>query len=275
MPQAEESLVAPDGARLWTRRWEPDGRVRASLVLLHGLGEHAGRYDHVARRLTGAGYAVFAFDLRGHGRSSGRRGDTRFSPTLGDVVRRLDGAGARHPDVPRFLYGHSLGALIALTALLRLRPPLCGAVLSAPPLRSALREQRLKVRLARMLGPLFPSLTVRAGLDPTALSRDANVVAAYVADPLVHDRASLGFACDSLAATDAAATATRLDVPLLIVHGSADRIAFVDGSRALAARLAGDVTLREYPGLLHEPHNEPERAQVLADVLGWLDARLF
>ncbi|MGE5124918.1 MAG: lysophospholipase [Betaproteobacteria bacterium] len=275
MRHSEAALATEDGATLWVRDWQPEeAPPRAAGVLVHGLGEHGGRYEHLARRLTDAGYALDAFDLRGHGRSSGRRGDTRIEPALGDVERLLARAGARHPGLPLFLYGHSLGALVVLTALVRRRPRVAAAILSAPPLRNALREQRVKVLLARALGGLLPWLTLRAGLEAAALSRDPGVVAAYLADPLVHGSASLGLARDSLAATEAVESACDLALPLLILHGGADRIAYPAGSRALAARLAGDVSLREYPGLFHEPHNEPERDAVIEDAIAWLDARV-
>jgi alpha-beta hydrolase superfamily lysophospholipase len=270
----EGALPAGGGASLWTRAWQAQAPVRGAVLLVHGLGEHSGRYAHVARRLTQCGCAVLAFDLRGHGRSSGRRGDTRLPAALDDVERLLAEAEARTPGVPLFLYGHSLGALIVLTGLLRRRPAVAGAVVSAPPLRNALRTQRLKVLLARSLGPLLPGLTLPTGIESAALSRDPAVVAAYLADPLVHDRASLGLARDSLAAAAEVEAATALAAPVLLIHGGADRIAFPEGSRALAARLRGDVTLLEHAGLFHEPHNEPERDRVLDGVVAWLAERL-
>ena len=263
-----------DGATLWLRAWEPEGRPRAAGVLVHGLGEHAGRYDHVGERFAGAALALFAFDLRGHGRSSGRRGDTRFEPVLDDVSRRLEDAAAAADGAPTFLYGHSLGALLVLTHLLRRRPPVRAAIASAPPLRNALREQRAKVALSRVAGPILPWLALPTGLDPADLSRDPAVAEAYRRDPLVHDRASLGFASDALAATEAVEARLAPDVPLLVVHGEADAIAYVEGSRELCRRLGGRATLREYEGLRHEPHNERERGQVLDDVLGWLSKEL-
>ena len=267
-------IGTPDGARLRTSLWTPDRATRATLVLVHGLGEHCGRHAHVARRLAGAGFAVFAFDLRGHGRSSGRRGDTRMEPAIDDVESLLAVAAARHHGVPSFLYGHSLGALIVLTVLVRRRPAVRGAIASAPPLQNALQKQKAKLLLAGLLGRVVPSLSLPTGLDAAALSRDPAAVAAYRADPLVHDRASLGFARDSLAATREVASAGALAAPVLIVHGDADRIAFVEGSRALAARHPGVVTLREQAGFFHEPHNDRGGARVLDEVVAWLDARL-
>ncbi len=182
----------------------------------------------------------------------------------------LGALSTAHTGAPLFLYGHSLGALVVLTYVIRRLPALAGAVVSAPPLRNVLRRQRAKLLAARVLGRLLPGLTLPTGLDAAALSRDPAVVAAYLADPLVHHAASLGLARDSLAAIEAVDAATELGVPLLIVHGADDRLAYIDGSRQLAQRLRGDVTCHEYAGLLHEPHNEPERDEVIDDVIAWL-----
>ena len=271
---AEGPRTTPDGATLWLRAWEPEGRPRAVGVLVHGLGEHSGRYGHVGARFARASLALLAFDLRGHGRSSGRRGDTRFEAALDDVSRRLEDAAAAANGAPTFLYGHSLGALLVLTHLLRRRPAVGAAVVSAPPLRSALRRQRAKVALSRLVGPILPWLALPTGLDPADLSRDPAVAEAYRRDPLVHDRASLGFASDALAATTAVEEGFAPDVPLLVVHGDADAIAYVEGSRELVRRLGGRATLRVYDGLRHEPHNEPERERLLDATIEWLATAL-
>ena len=274
MRQSTDEIDAAGGTRLHRRRWLPDGQPVAAVGLVHGLGEHSGRYDHVAAALTGAGYAVFAFDLRGHGRSGGRRGDTRFGPCIDDIDRLLADAADAVPGKPRFLYGHSLGGLLVLTYGLRRRAtPLAGIVSSGAALRSPLREQRAKVTAARLLAPVTPWLTLPTGLDSALVSRDPAVVAAYRADPLVHDKASVAFARDAIAAGDAAlAGAGSFTTPSLVLHGGADRLTLPEGSRRFAAVAPGDCRLVVYDGLYHEIHNEPEQGRVLADVVGWLDA---
>ena len=271
----EERDVDAAGVILHTRRWEPDGPVRAVVCLVHGLGEHSGRYGHVAARLTDAGYAVCAFDLRGHGASGGKRGDTRFAETFDDIDRLLTDTADRFPGRPVFLYGHSLGGLLVLAYTLDRRPAVAGVVASGPALRTALREQKAKVLLVRVLAPLLPRLALPSGLDDSQISRDPAVVAAYRADPLVHDKATLGFGRDAIAAADTAlAGAAGFPVPLLLLHGGADRLTDPGGSRAFAAGLGSACTLSVYDGLFHEIHNEPEQAQVLTDIVAWLDRQV-
>src|SRR4051812_9886116 len=185
-----------------------------------------------------------------------------------DIDALLLECARRHPVAPVFLYGHSLGSLLALDYLLgRPAVPLAGAVVSAVGVHSALREQRAKVAAARVLGRVAPGLRLASGIDPDTLSRDPAVVAAYRADPLVHDRASTGFALDALEAIDRILAAPpNAAVPLLLLHGSEDRIAYVSGSRELTAAAPSVRQLRVYEGLAHEIHHEPEQAEVFRDV---------
>lgn len=268
-----EGDVDAGGLTIHTRLWEPEGSVQAVVGLVHGLGEHSGRYGPVAERLTAAGYAVASFDLRGHGRSGGRRGDTRFAATFDDIDRLLSDAAVRFPDRPLFLYGHSLGGLLVLAYTLERQPAVAGVVSSGAALHTALREQKAKVLLVRILGQLLSHIALPSGLDDTLISRDPDVVAAYRADPLVHDRAALGFGLDAIRAADSAlAGSDRFPVPLLLIHGGADRLTYPTGSRAFAAAVdPGLCTLTVYDGLFHEVHNEPERARVLDDIVAWMD----
>lgn len=271
---SEATRRAFDGAALFTRRWTPDGSTKGVVCLVHGFGEHTGRYVHVAEHLARAGYALSAFDLRGHGRSDGRRGDARFSPTLRDIDDLLEDERGRAEGAPVFLYGHSLGGLLALTWCLARGARLPGVVVSGPALHTAAREKRLKVLVTRLFGRLVPTLTVSGVLDREKLMRDPAALAAYVADPLVHNQGTAGFGLDAIAAMDRVLErAQDLASPLLLLHGGADRMNYPSGSLHVADKLGSRCTLRVYDGVFHTLHHEPERGQVLDDVVAWLDAR--
>jgi alpha-beta hydrolase superfamily lysophospholipase len=187
----------------------------------------------------------------------------------------LGQARAGDRQTPLFLYGHSLGGLLALLYSLDYRPELAGVVATGPALHTVVRDQPAKVLMARALGTVLPSLTIPSGLDDTKLNRDAAVLAAYRADPLVHRRMSLGFARDSLLAMDRVLDeAGRFPLPLLLVHGGADQINLLSGSREIAARHPGDCTLKIYEGVFHAVEHEPEWAEIVSDIVKWLDARV-
>jgi len=268
-------LNSADGTALHATWWEPESDPKAAVVHVHGLGEHSGRHAHVARRLTEAGYAVGSFDLRGHGASPGGRGHTPFDRTMEDIAACLAEARRRAPGVPQFLFGHSLGGLLVLTYSLRMQPDLAGVVVSSAGLRSPVLEQQLKMAAAKLLGSTLPTVAIPSGLDDTGLSRDPEVLAAYRADPLVHDKASFALGRDGANAADwALAHAKDFRLPLLMIHGSDDPIAYARGTQEFADQVQGDVTVTIYDGLLHEPHNEPEKDEVLNDVVAWLDAHV-
>lgn len=270
--RSEGPSALSDGAGIYARRWLPQGRHKGVVCIIHGLGEHGGRYDELAEQLGSAGYATCSFDLRGFGKSPGRRGHLRFTRALRDIDEMVEDARRRAGGGPVFLYGHSLGGLLALLYGLEFRPSLAGVVTTGAALHTVLREQRIKVFAANVLGALFPALVIPSGLDDTKLNRDAEALRAYRADPLVHDRVSLGCARDSLVAMDRVLRdAAQFSLPLLLVHGGADQVNLVSGSQAFAAKHPGDCTLKVYPGVFHAVEHEPERAQILEDVIGWLD----
>ncbi|MFM8320337.1 MAG: lysophospholipase [Chloroflexota bacterium] len=266
-----------DGLDLHAQSWDPPAAPpRAVICLVHGLGEHARRYQHVAQAFTNAGCSLFTFDLRGHGRSGGPRGHTPSDEAyLKDIDQLLDEAAQVYPDRPRFIYGHSLGGLLVLFYSLRRRPNLAGVIATSPALQSPLTQQKLKIALARTLAKLTPGGSLPTGLDANGLSRDPQVIAAYQADPLVHDRVTFGWTSVMLSMLAwTAANAAAFPLPLLLMHGEKDPITFASGSQAFAAAVKTPVMLKIWPGLLHETHNEPEQAQVLQTMLEWVDCRL-
>ena len=260
--------------------WEPEnGKPKALVALVHGLGEHAARYAHVGHVLTDAGYALVGFDLRGHGKSGGPRGHaSSLDAYMQDIRQFFRLMEKRYPDIPHFLYGHSLGGLLGLAYAIQYGAQLKGVVATGPALRSSLQEQKAKIAMVRMLGLLLPTMTVQSGLDAATVSRDPAVVEAYRNDPLVHYSTSLGFGKAALSAIDLCfARAKEFPVPLLIMHGKGDRITYASGSEDFAGLLGAvgkDVTLKLWGDLYHEVHNEPEKEAVLKFMVAWLDNRL-
>lgn len=276
----DAKLDGSDGATFYIRGWEPNNKKPKALVaLIHGLGEHTGRYLHVGKTVTDAGYALVGFDLRGHGRSGGARGHFPSLATVTQDIRRFFRyLVQRYPDLPHFLYGHSLGGLLSLSYALQYSAGLNGVIVTGAALRSPLQEQKVKVAMANVLGSLLPTVTLPSGLDATTISRDADIVRKYTNDPLVHDKTSLGLGKAAIKAIEYCfAHAKEFKPPLLIMHGAADKLTFSSGSEdfaKLASENNQDVTLKLWEGLYHEVHNEPEKAEVLKVMIEWLEKRL-
>jgi acylglycerol lipase len=266
-----------DGTTFFVQGWEPeDDNPRALVALVHGLGEHTARYRHVGKALTEAGYALVGFDLRGHGKSGGPRGHaSSLAAYMQDIHQFFKFLAQRYPYIPHFLYGHSLGGLLALAYAIQYREGLTGVVVTGPALRSSLQEQRAKVAMVKLLGSFAPTVSVRSGLDAATISRDPEIVEAYKNDPLVHYNTSLGFGKAALEAIDLCfAKAKDFSVPLLIMHGKGDKITYPSGSEdfaKLTRAAGGDVTLKLWDGLYHEIHNEPEKESVFRFMIEWLD----
>lgn len=276
MKTYDTSWTTSDQIQLYARGWEPETPPRAVICLVHGIGEHCGRYEHVAEFFTTHQFAVLSFDLRGHGKSSGQRGHTpSFEALMSDIDLLFQEADRRFPGLPRFLYGHSLGGALVLNYTLRRKPQVLGVVAASPGLRSAVEEQKLKVILAKIGGLLAPTLSIATGLDANTISRDSRVIDKYNKDPLVHGKMSLGMGRSMLQATEwVFKHAAEFPSPLLIMHGSADALTYPRGSQEFASLVSKNCTLKLWEGLAHETHNEPEKAQVLAYVLTWLELKL-
>jgi acylglycerol lipase len=266
-----------DGLQIFAQTWQSDEEIRAVVALVHGLGEHSGRYTHVAAALTAAGYAVVAFDLRGHGRSEGQRGHSPSWETLLDDIEALLRESASHfPGRPIFLYGHSLGGNLVLSLILGRKPQVAGAVVTGPLLHSAFQPPAWKIKLGETLYSLWPTFALGNEVDPKGLSHDPKVVRDYVNDPLVHNRVSARLGIDMLRAGEwALAHASELAVPLLLMHGAGDPLCSPQASQEFAQRAPhGVCTLQLWDNLYHEIHNEPEQNQVFQMMVHWLDGYL-
>jgi acylglycerol lipase len=276
MSHAEFEWKAADGLKIYAQAWESETAPKAVVCLVHGLGEHSGRYAHVAETLNHGGYAVLATDLRGHGKTEGMRGHSpSFIAFMDDMAILLAEAAQRYPGLPCFLWGHSLGALLVANYVLRQKPQLTGVVLTALGLRSSVSNQKAKIQFAKIAAKIMPQMSMPTGLIAEHISRDPEVVKRYVNDPLVHSVATLAMAKYTIEAIPWAYDhASEWALPVLIMHGDADEIAFISGAEDFVSLIKQDCTLKVWSGLWHEIHNEPEKEQVLAYALGWLDGQL-
>jgi len=267
MPSVIGRAVTADGIQLLTRHW-PVAEPWAAMLIVHGLGEQSGRYEHVGEQFAAAGIDTYAYDHRGNGGSGGRRGDVdRWSLYHDDLEERLaavaDGAGGR----PVIMYAHSMGGLVAAGYLLTDRPPPDLTVLTAPGLDSTLAGW--KKRLALVFARIVPTLPIPTGIPSESLSRDPEVGRQVKADPLNLQTATTRFGAEALKEqARVRAGARRIGGPTLVLHGLDDTLVLPASTEVFEG--APGVERRTYPGLRHELHNEPEGPAVLDDVVTWL-----
>ncbi len=271
-------LAAGDGQELFVQCWLPDaGEPKAVLFLIHGLAEHSGRYEHVGRFMADRGYGVYAMDLRGHGRSPGLRGYIdHYETYLADLDRRFQQVLAENPGRKMFVIGHSMGGALALAFTARHQADQAGVITSGALIVSAVPVPPAAIAVNSILARVLPKLPLMA-LDGTAVSRNPAVREAYDSDPLNYRgkiRARLGQQLFALA-DDARRGLPTITIPILAMHGTADRLTSPAGLDIIEREIASaDKTCRRYEGLYHEIFNEPEQVQVLGDVAGWLDRHL-
>ncbi len=270
---AEGFLQSEDGLRLFLRRWEASA-PRAACILVHGLAEHSGRYEILAQNLTQRGFSVWAMDLRGHGKSGGGRTDCRsLDDYISDLKQLIFKIQSEVPALPRFLIGHSLGGLITLAYAAAYPESLRGVAVSSPALKLELELPKFKIMLTKTLDRLLPTTPIPNGIDPALLSRDPEVVLAYKKDPLVERRLSARCAVALRnAVAGSFSYASRIKIPCLILQAGSDRICDPEGASEFARCAPADlISLRRYDGFYHELFNEPEKKQVVDDLVRWLE----
>ncbi|MGK7396547.1 MAG: lysophospholipase [Candidatus Cyclobacteriaceae bacterium M3_2C_046] len=269
--------IAPDGTEIFAQVWEPTHtKAQAIVCLVHGLGDHTSRYDHVAQAFCSAGIILFGADLRGHGRSGGARGHIpNQAVVLKDIDLLLDQARLKYPALPVFLYGHSMGGLLVLYYGLKQKPKIMGVIATSAGLQSSLEKQPFKVMVVKILGAIMPQLVLSNGLDAETVSRDKNVVEAYKQDPLVHDKISLGLGKMLLEVKNwTMKQANEFGYPLLIMHGKADQLTYATGSEKFAALVPEKSKLVLWKDAFHELHNEPEGKDVIQEMVCWVLGRM-
>ena len=272
MQATEFSWQTRDGLKVHALHWAVEN-PRAVVALVHGLGDHCGRYDNLATYFNEKQVAVLAFDQLGHGKTEGRRG---FAPStdllLDEISYLLSEAYFRYPHKPVFLYGHSMGGNLVLTHALRRSAQLRGVIASAPWIRLAFQPPAWRVWLGRLVRNVLPALRQPNNLNPKHICRDPEVVEAYENDPLVHDfiTPALGVGMLEQAAwLDQYQGAFR--VPLLLMHGTGDRITSAEATEAFAGRVEGAVEFKDWEGFYHEIHHEKEQQEVFDYTLRWME----
>lgn len=262
---------------LFTRTWEPAGEARAGLLVVHGYAEHSGRYDALAGTATALGMRVFSYDHRGHGQSPGKRGYVcRFHDLVSDLEEQVARVAAALGNLPLYLFGHSMGGLVSIHLLVAGQSAFAGAILSSPLLAIPAHVPGWKLRLSALLSATTPWLPVDR-LDASAISRDPEAVKAYVEDPLgYHGPIAARTGAELVGGVHAAGPLlARIALPLLVMHGTADRLAPFAGGQALAdLAQSPDKTFFRENGGYHELLNDTNRAEAYIAIRDWLASRI-
>lgn len=277
MTNNQLSWQTKDGLKVFAQEWLSDEKSNAVIALVHGLGEHTGRYHHVANFFNRARFVVLGYDVRGHGKTEGQRGHSpSYEMMMEDIDLLLSQAAQRYPKLPIFLYGHSMGGQQVLAYGFSRQPKIKGIIATSPWLAPAIPVPAWKTQIGKILYNLYPTMSMDTGLEQDALSHDPEVIKAYINDPLVHSKVSARYATDFFNQGEALLhkSTNSFPVPLLIMWGSEDRISSPIAINRFASNLKGDVTSKEWKQLYHEIHNEPEKQDVFKVILDWLKKHL-
>jgi alpha-beta hydrolase superfamily lysophospholipase len=273
MQHDEGKFIGRNNFNLYYQSWLPEGAPNAVLLVVHGIAEHSGRYSNLVNYFVPKGLAVYSFDLRGHGKSDGTRSHIeQFSYYLDDVKTYFDIVRKQNPNAKIFLVGHSMGSTIAIAYAVEHQSELSGLIVSGTTLKAGNGINKVSILMAKILSVLAPKMGV-AALDANGISRDKVVVAAYINDPLVYTgklRARWG--TELLKTMEKLKSKiSELSLPILIMHGSADRLSDPSSSKMLFDGVSSkEKTLKLYEGFYHEIFNDPERLQVFSDMEAWL-----
>lgn len=273
MNHIEYNWISGDNKKLFGQAWKVSGKPKGIINIVHGIGEHSSRYEKWAEMFVEKGFSVLAIDYRGHGRSEGKRGHSpSYEGLMNDVSVLLYQSEILFPGVPKFLYGHSMGANLALNYILRKTPLIYGIIVTSPWLRLAFEPPKNKIMMGNVLKHLMPGLLQSTNLNVEHLSRDNKVVKDYKEDELVHDKMSIGqFFSVNEAGYWAIENAHKIYVPILIMHGSDDQITSPQGTLDFAKGSNGLTTLKIWDGGMHELHNDIIRNEVHSFITSWLE----
>jgi len=278
MDSGEDTIQTPDGLILHYQ-WQSSPTPRGVILIVHGIGEHIGRYQTLEEWFCEQRFTCYGFDQRGHGRSTGRRTHVAdFSEYVADLRQITGLVQEREPGLPIFIYAHSMGAVVALLGVLHDPNSYKGLIIASPAIAIGSSIPGWMLKMGSMLAKFLPTKETSSQIEPSNLSHDPEIVAAYKNDTLVEGTVTLGWLASMLAAQKKVLRAApEINVPLLILHSCADQVAAIAGTHQLIERLPKDkATYHEYAEAYHELHNETGavRAAVLNDVEDWLDHQL-
>jgi acylglycerol lipase len=277
MKYQEGTFMGPGNISIYHQSWMPEGESKATLLIVHGLAEHSGRYLNLVNHFVPLGYAVYGVDLPGHGRSEGKRVYVkRFEDYMDVLSTYLRMIKESAPDTPVFLIGHSMGGLIGTLFLADHQEQLAGAVISGPLVKTAVDISGTTIFIGKLLSALLPGLGLMK-LEADGVSRDPAVVKAYINDPLVYTgKITSRLAAELIkAAQRVPLRAAGITLPILILQGGADRLVDPQGARMLHDMVSSpDKAIKVYDGLFHEVFNEPEHEKVIKDVQDWIEGRV-
>ncbi len=272
----EATFTTADNYDIYEQTWSCK-EAKGVVLVTHGIAEHSGRYTRVAQSLVDSGYTVVGFDLRGHGNSAGKRSYIdSFQDYLNDLQEVLNRTKTSYQDLPLFLFGHSMGGGIVALFTIERNPEVEGILLSGPSVKVSDDISPFLQKISGVISAILPKLPV-VKLESAGISRDPEVVAAYDTDPLNYrGGVPARTGAELLKATKTITARSRvIDLPILILHGSADKISDVSGSEMLYTNVSSsDKTLKIYEGLYHEILNEPEQDEVKTDMINWLNAHI-
>lgn len=278
MPNFESfTWKSSDGDSLYSQKWISGDSPKAIIVIVHGLGEHIGRYHHVADYFIKMNISLYGFDLRGHGKSSGKRGHIASNHIyFSDIDTMINLAKKDFPGIPIFIYGHSLGGNMILNYSLKMKPDIRGVICTSPGLAVGEPVPPVKLFLAKILKSLLPSMTMDNGLDVNNLSHDPEIIQKYKDDPLVHPMISAKLAMDMFANGEwVLENAEDFQLPLLLMAGSEDHIVNLEVIKQFAKKVPGEyITFEIFEGFFHEIHNEYEKENVFQIIFSWISSTL-
>lgn len=265
------SWTTSDGLKIHGHHWSLE-QPKAVVAFVHGMGEHGARYAPIAEVFAAAGMASMAYDRRGHGRSEGKRGHTiSFAAFIAEIKVLITQAKAAYPGIPVFLYGHSMGGNLVLNYLIEEHVEVDGVIASAPWIDLAFKPSPIKLQMGKLVRSLLPGISMKNDLNPEHISRDPAEVQAYINDPLVHDQITPNTGVFMLnKAEELQSFSGEIKVPLLIMHGTADKVISYDAAKAFSERVTGPVAFKTWEGGYHEIHHDPNKAEVITFAKDWL-----